>query len=273
MSIAMRFKKRLIYISILLLALLILFWSGTWLKAQNNSLSDNPSALFYQAGSSYEKGDYQKAIALYNTLVKNGFESGNLYFNLANSYFKLGRKGEAILFYEKAKQLMPNDADLKSNLSYALRGVDEGHSSWQLDFYQSITSIGSLENLMALSSIMFFIFGGYLSLFFIFPMPFQNRNNGKLKPWCLGTLICIASLLILSLSLTVITGMEQRNPKAVVIESGGEVRFEPKAQTTIYYHLAEGTRVCILEKKPGWIRIQRRDGKIGWIEDKFLTEI
>ncbi len=264
---------RRIYIILLLIALPLLLLGGTWTNARNNSFSSNPSALFYQAGNSYEKGDYQKAAKLYNALIQKGYESGNLYFNLANTYFKLGRKGEAILFYEKAKQLMPNDADLKSNLKFALRGVDEGHPNWQTDFYQWIVSIDSLENLMILTSLLFFTFVIFLILAITFPMSFREQNSGKFKSWFQGTFIGITIILVFSLSLTVIVGLGHRNLNAVAIQSGGEVRFEPNPQSTTYYHLAEGSRVQILEEKRGWLLIQRKDGKMGWIKDKFVAKI
>lgn len=262
-----------ILIGLLTIALPFLLLGAPRVKAQNHSPFSNPAALFYQAGNSYEKGDYQTAAQLYNTLIKKGYESGPLYFNLANTYYKLGRKGEAILFYEKAKQLMPGDADLRSNLEFALRSVDEGHPGWQRDFYESLVSLSSLENLMILSSSLFFIVALFLSLILLFPMGFQEQTSGKLKSWCLTTLIGIATLFVFSLSLTIITGLDHQNQKAVAVRSGGEVKFEPNLQSTTYYPLSEGSRVRILEEKQGWKLIQRRDGKLGWIENKFLAGI
>ncbi len=262
-----------IWISLLTIALPFLLFEVTWVKAQNHSPFSNPAALFYQAGNFYEKGDYQTAAQLYNTLIQKGYESGPLYFNLANTYYKLGRKGEAILFYEKAKQLMPGDADLRSNLEFALRSVDEGHPGWQREFYQSLVSLSSLENLMIFSSSLFFIAALFLSLILLFPMGFQDQPSGKLKSWCLATLIGIGTLFLFSLSLTIITGLDHQNPKAVAVRSGGEVKFEPNLQSTTYYQLHEGSRVRILEEKQGWKLIQRRDGKLGWIENKFLARI
>jgi len=265
--------KNVVYISILFIVLPFLFLSGSRVNAQNNFPLSNPSALFYQANTSYEKGDYQKAAELYNDLFKKGYESGNLYFNLANTYYKLGRKGEAVLFYEKAKQLMPMDADLRSNLEFALRGIDEGHPSWKRDWYQAVVSVGSLENLMLLTSLLFFVLAVFLILIIIFPMRSQRQNNGKLKPWCQGTLIGMAAIFIISLSLTVVTGLNDKNSNAVAVLSGGAVRFGPNSQSTVYYGLSEGSRVKILEKKKGWSLIQRRDGKIGWIQNKFIMNI
>src|SRR3990167_1378321 len=78
-----------------------------------------PQALFYTANNDYAARDYAKALAAYNSILNMDLENGALYYNMANSLFKMGKLGYAILFYEKARQLMPQDGDLKSNLSYA----------------------------------------------------------------------------------------------------------------------------------------------------------
>lgn len=265
------------FISLLILSLAFVFSSINIIKAQNSSLRAltplNPTALFYQAGNFYQKSDYPNALKSYNTLVKAGYESGNLYFNLGNTYYKMGQKGMAILFYEKAKRLMPGDADLNSNLSFALRNVDEGNSNWQTDFYQFIISQVSLENLLILTSLLFFAFCIIFILFILFPAFSYQQQSGQLKPWCLGTIIGIAVILVISLSLTVTTGINHAQLKGVVIQSDGEVRFEPNTHSTTYYQLAEGCRIQILVKKNNWYLIQRRDGKLGWIEQKFVAEI
>jgi Uncharacterized protein conserved in bacteria len=250
-----------------------LFWGGANSFAQSNAVSINPPALFYQAGSYYQKEDYEKAAELYNKLIAAGYESGNLYFNLGNTYYKLAKKGEAILYYEKAKQFMPNDADLRSNLNFALRSVDEGNSNWQTDFYQFIVSCTSLENLLAVNSILFFGIIAFFILFMLFPGFFRRRDNNKLKPWWLGTFVLIAIAFLAALSLGIATGIDHTRLKAVAVQSDGVVRFEPNSNATVYYPLAEGSRVQILAQKTGWVLIQRRDGKLGWIEKRFVAKI
>ena len=47
------------------------------------------------------------------------YQDPSLFYNLGNTYFKAGELGRAILFYQKAKQLLPRDSDIKKNLAYA----------------------------------------------------------------------------------------------------------------------------------------------------------
>ena len=59
------------------------------------------------------------SIVVYENILKEGFSSGELYYNLANSYFKNEQLGKAILNYERAKWFLPRDNDLEFNYQHA----------------------------------------------------------------------------------------------------------------------------------------------------------
>ena len=125
--------------AVLLFLLVLLVLPSRAGAEENPGRVINPQALFYQANNLYEEGRYEEAAVAYRQLLEQGYESGNLYFNLGNTYFKMGRTGWAVLYYEKAKRLIPRDADLRANLGYALEGVEEGTPSWQREFYQNLS--------------------------------------------------------------------------------------------------------------------------------------
>lgn len=47
----------------------------------------------------------------------SGYTAAALY-NAANSYARAGKAGMAILYYERARLLAPNDSDIEANLRY-----------------------------------------------------------------------------------------------------------------------------------------------------------
>ena len=75
--------------------------------------------LFSQANEAYNKGNYTKAVELYENIEKTGNVSENLYFNLANSYYKLQKIAPSIYNYEKALSLAPNNQDILDNYRFA----------------------------------------------------------------------------------------------------------------------------------------------------------
>src|SRR3989344_6976224 len=81
---------------------------------------ESASAKFTVANELYKKGSYAGAAKVYEAVRAGGYHSGALNFNLGNTYFKLGQLGKAILNYERARRILPRDADVLSNYRYAL---------------------------------------------------------------------------------------------------------------------------------------------------------
>ncbi|MBP2681726.1 MAG: hypothetical protein H6Q78_1589, partial [Candidatus Krumholzibacteriota bacterium] len=72
--------------------------------------------LFAEGNALYEAGDYESAIDRYTSVVKAGVADKDLYYNLANAYYKIDDLGRAVLFYERAHRVAPRDRDVRENL-------------------------------------------------------------------------------------------------------------------------------------------------------------
>ncbi len=69
----------------------------------------------------YDEQHYEQALS--DFLKAEKFQaSAHLFFNTGNCYLKLGQKGYAVLYYEKAKRLLPQDPDIEHNLKH-VRGL------------------------------------------------------------------------------------------------------------------------------------------------------
>ena len=78
----------------------------------NSSLDQS----FYNGNNFYKNNDYISAISFYEDIIKQGWESSNLFYNLGNSYFRQNQLGNAIWSYKKGLMLDPRDKDLIHNL-------------------------------------------------------------------------------------------------------------------------------------------------------------
>ena len=76
-------------------------------------------SMFEDGNRQYQDGDYESALSSYLQVLEAGFESGALYYNIGNCYFKLGDLGRSILFYERALAENPRDDDARANLELA----------------------------------------------------------------------------------------------------------------------------------------------------------
>ena len=87
-------------------------------QAADSDLKPLPS-VFARANASYESGDFIGAEKLYRQVLDSGVENGAVFYNLGNACFKQKKIGAAIYYWEKARQVLPHDADVRTNLELA----------------------------------------------------------------------------------------------------------------------------------------------------------
>ena len=90
----------------------ILFFIPYFLFSQNNE------KFFDDASLLYKQENYQSSLDSYLKVYNNGYESLELYYNIANCYYKLGLTSKSILFYEKALKIDSNDKETNFNLDF-----------------------------------------------------------------------------------------------------------------------------------------------------------
>ena len=233
---------------------------------------NQPESIFRQANGYYQKGDYSKAFDQYQQLIAAGYQSGNLYYNLANTYYKLGQKGMAVLYYEKAHRLIPSDADLKANLNYVKNKTENLKGPWHYELRHYLAYLATIDLWAITGLIMFFMLISLFVYALLFPQKLRN-DEGQFKPFWLTGMISVGILLFLTISLGTITFLEQTHTRAVMIGQSADVRFEPNITGTLYYQLKEGSLVEIITEKENWFLVKRPDGKRGWVEKRNLERI
>ncbi len=123
------------------------------------------SGLMGQANQYYTNGEYQKAVAVYSQILAQGKESAETYFNLGNAYFKLKDYNQAILNYERAHLLSPNDEDIKFNIRIANQYVVDNPEALPKPFFsrwsESVVNIYSTDKWASLSLGSFILFLGF----------------------------------------------------------------------------------------------------------------
>ena len=60
-------------------------------------------SIWERGNTLYTAGDYNGALAVYDSIQKEGLVSAKLFYNMGNANFKSGKIGEAILYYNKAQ--------------------------------------------------------------------------------------------------------------------------------------------------------------------------
>jgi tetratricopeptide (TPR) repeat protein len=230
----------------------------------------DPRSLFYKANALYEQREYEKASEDYAKILSIDTESGPLYFNIGNTFFKMGKIGYAILSYKKAQRLMPGDSDLKSNLAYAesltedsaLQALPRNKVAWFFRFPFREYSLNTVSIILAVSYLMLI---AMLLIGIISPV-FKRRLTILFYPVLLGFLMTLGAFSIRYYDEEVLS-------HGVVVAKEAECKYEPIDKSNNYFTLKEGQEVLVLNTRNGWRRIRRLDGKLAWVKSEAVEEI
>src|SRR5688500_2890584 len=78
--------------------------------------SQSPAETYKSANALYKAGNFEQAAASYEKILMQGYRKHEVYYNLGNCYYKLNNTGKAILNFERAQKLAPDDEDIAHNL-------------------------------------------------------------------------------------------------------------------------------------------------------------
>ena len=249
--------KKTIYILILLIS--------TFAIAQNNE-------LFKQGNNLYNEGEFQNAINTYERILDSKNHSAELYFNLANAYYKMNRIAPSVYYYEKALQLSPNDQDVKNNIAFAKNmTIDAIEVMPEIGFSKIMNSIINRFSFdaWALFSVVFVIL--FVILFLAYH--FSYSTNKKRLAFLSSNLSLFLVLIALIFAFQKYD-YDQKDKPAIVFAQESEIKSEPNLRSEISFKLHEGTKVQVLEiYNENWTKIKLTDGKTGWIPSQDIKEL
>ena len=223
------------------------------------------------ADSAYVNGNYQEAIKVYESLLKQG-ESAELYYNLGNAYYRTENITRAVLNYERALLLSPGDGDIRFNLQIARsKTIDKIVPESEMFFvtwYRSLVNIMSVDGWgrMALVSLALVI---VLFLVYLF----------SARVWVQKVGFFGGGILLVVFVFSNFFAWQQRQQLlnregAIVVAPSVTVKSTPAQNGTNLFILHEGTKVVITDgSMKSWREIRLADGKKGWIESKKIELI
>jgi len=223
------------------------------------------------ADSAYIRNDFTTAIQIYEMILRTG-ESADIYYNLGNSYYKIGDIAKAILNYERALILKPANKDIRSNLEIArAKTVDKVTDVPELFF---ITWLKSITNSMGIQSwaiiaISFFLLF-IVSIYFFF---FSTKIVAR-KTFFILALFFLVFCVIANISAAFQRMVRLNRMNAIIISPSVTIRSTPNDNGTSLFILHEGRKVFIKDDSmKDWKEIQLEDGNVGWVKKNDLEVI
>ncbi len=229
-------------------------------------------SLFEEGNRQYQAADYEGALNNYLQVVEAGFESGALYYNIGNSYFKLGDLGRSILFYERALAQNPRDDDARANLvlaaSLTADEIEPLPGFWVLrvaDWWVHalpgswLIAIVGLAYLVGMTALVAVLLG-------------RNRTLdiwGRRVVVVSGVLVLVFGVNMLAQELGFGAPVE-----AIVLADEVSVQSAPSDDQALQvFTIHEGTKTRIDQQSDEWAEIVLADGKVGWVKLEVLEII
>ncbi len=224
------------------------------------SPADDAAALS-RAAAAYESGRLSDALTDYEALVARFPGDANLAYNLGNTYWRLGKRGKSILWYERARRLHPGDGDIRFNLKLARSSLADEESTWGEAFDR------------VLSPVMLWWLAVALLWGICLTVGVALIREWPREKWRVVLTLGTPAFVLLSIWL----GLRIHDlgmPWAVVAVPTAEVRSGPGDQFPVGYTAPEGQRALILNRRPGWLEIGIPSKSLkGWVAETAVETI
>lgn len=240
------------------------------------------ATLTERADSAYSKDNFNEALSLYQNIAKQEGTSSDLFYNIGNTYYRLGDKGSAILYYERAIALDPNNENAKTNLEFVnSKIVDQTlnpESNIITEFIKSIMGSNS-SNTWAVIAVASFILFLLAMMLYFFSTSILYRKVGFFG----GILLLFCVIITNIFAFKVRNRIEDRNfaiitAPSITLSTSPRI---PKDKTEEAFILNEGTKIQILDSvvnkldsiSERWYDVKADESHRAWINAKNIEII
>lgn len=200
-----------------------------------------------RANAAYNDGEFAVAISQYQLAADSLGTSSELFYNIGNSYYKLGELGNSILYYERALKLDPTNEDARFNLEFVNAKLT-ANDDVQVAEANILTAIvdgvkhTNSANGWAVVAIVSFVVAIVAILLYIFSTVILVRKISFFSGLALLLLMVVANIYAFSIN---------RSAKEAIITAPSVVLSTspraPKDKSEEAYLLNEGVKLTILD--------------------------
>lgn len=231
----------------------------------------NAVSLAQQADSAYRAERYYDAIALYDSLMSVQGRSAGACYNMGNCCYRVNRRGEALLWYERALRLDPTDKDARANIAFVRNKLPDVAVADSND----VLSVGRdrfvnhfTSDAWAAVCLIAFIATILLVACYIFASAPWLRKTGFFA----GIAMLIVAVVAMFCAVAQARARTSRDA-AIVVAPSVTISANPRADAPAAFSLAEGSKVHVLDSlrdgkaddSATWLLITPDGDKQGWV--------
>jgi len=219
---------------------------------------------FDQATLAYDASEFETAALRYEEIIAAGVADPVVFYNLANTRFRLGDLGGAIANYERTLRIDPRFEGATDNLKYAVAATRHRlarplRADWReaMLFWDERLRYNEVRWLG-------------VALWAAFWAVLLVRLNRRERKW---TLLAIVLFLASTAFLTSSFAKLFPVPLAVAVEDTVPVRTGTADDDTVRFELAPGDRVRIEDERDGSLLVSTVNGERGWADADALIRV
>lgn len=248
------------------LSFMVWVFAASAFSARMNA--DAANLIFQRANEEYQQQHFAEARNLYGQVVAAGIRSPKVFYNLGNAYARLGQIGPAVLNYERARQLDPQNADIAANLKRIAPPNNETQHFLLFRPYFWVVNHLSLRGWL----------GGFLALYiiacigwaayFLFPV-------ARTRFWITTPLkfITVAAVLV-GIFAAGAWGEYETARYGIIMKPDVRVYSGPGEKFVQIIAAPEGTKVRRLSSaSKDWVHISVGEGQKGYVPANVIEEI
>lgn len=228
------------------------------------------SKSFTLANAAYEKTDYAKAADLYRRALDEGVADARLYFNYANALFRLNQLGMAILYYEKARKLEPNDPDIAYNLRFVNAQIIDKNPAPEVNVLTR--ALAFAHGAFSINESLWITLGLFcaIALAAILALYAGPALRGSLTALMV---LCALGLCALVPSVAVKIKEQETLRYGIVLKPAVEMFSGPGESFQVLTQVHEGTKFEIVETRGDWVSVKLANGKGGFVRLADLGKV
>jgi type IV secretory pathway VirB2 component (pilin) len=190
---------------------------------------------------------------------ETGYSAAALY-NLGNSYARAGKPGLAVLNYERAALLAPNDPDIDANLRYVRQSS-----------HLPLPSKSRLERMVTVLGPTAVAWLGVLGVLIVGAGLLGGRLSSRHR-WLrrMGTVVGIALVAFTAANGVLLWPAVH---EAVVITAATPARVSPVPMGDPLFVLPEAETVRITAEREDFVLVQTKAGRTGWVSRANLVPV
>ena len=249
--------------------------------AQTTVKAETAATLSAKADSAYNSKDYTEAADLYKTIIKEYGVSSDLYYNLGNTYFRMGKVAQSVLAYERALKIDPSNKDARANLDFVnttLEDKPEDNSSILGKIHSGVIAMMSPNAWAWTAFVLFAIIIGLIAVY-LFLSDVTARKIGFFGAMVLFIVFVYAAIVAYQS-----VAAADNNDVAIVTAPSANLTPAPSAKTDKTDKIVpvhEGTRLVIIDSVNAasndgaqlWYHVKVNNSTAAWIDASNVERI